>query len=111
MKRIAMVLALLAIGFFPLAASLSRAADTGTHVPHHAEAPPPVDTGNRFCMSGPTMMDGGMMTGMMASGMRHAENANDGPACGMSGADCSSNHSASCGHDMVLERRANECGA
>lgn len=111
MKRIAMVLALLAIGFFPLAASMSQAADTGTHESHHPEVTPPVDTGNRFCMSGSTMMDGGMMAGMMTSGMRHAENAKDGPACGMSGADCSANHSVSCGHDMVGERRANECGA
>lgn len=111
MKRMALVLALLAIGVFPLAASMSHAADTGTHESHHAGVTLPAENGNRFCMSGPTMMEGGMMSGMMKGGMHHAGNAKAAPGCGMSESDCSANHSASCGHDMAGERRANECGA
>lgn len=95
MKRMAMILALLAIGFFPLAASMSHAADSG----------------NRFCMPGSAMREGGMMTGMMMRGMGHAENRKDAPACGMSESTCTANHSSSCRHDMAGERRAIECGA
>lgn len=111
MKRMAMVLALLAIGFFPLAASMSQAADTGTHESHHAEVTRPADTGNRFCMSGSTMMDGSMMSGMMTGGPSHAGNAKTSPDCGMSESDCSASHSALCGHDRAGESRARECGA
>lgn len=120
MKRMAIVLALLAIGFFPLAATMSQAADTGSHESHHAGVIPPAYTGNRFCMSGSTMMDGGMMSGMMTGGMmsgmvtggtRHAGNAKTSPDCGMSETDCLANHSALCGHDRAAESRTRECGA
>jgi len=120
MRRIAMVLASLVIGFFPLPASISQAADTGAHQSHHAKAARPADTGNRFCMSGSAMMDVGMMSTMMKGGMmsgmvmgspRHTENANTSPDCGMSESDGSANQSASCSHEMVRERRASECGA
>lgn len=111
MKKGIMILVALVFTLVPLGAAMSQAADTGSHESHHAGVTRLADTGNRFCMSGSTMMDSGMMSGMMTGSPRHAGNAKTSPDCGMSESDCSANHLASCGPYRAGESRARECGA
>jgi len=111
MKRMATAMAWVVIGLVAFTASPSMAGGPGSHESHHPGASRPIDIGNRYCMAGSEGMGEAMMSGMMTGTMQRANPGTDAPACGMTEADCSANHSASCGHETIGERRADGCGA